>query len=241
MQLQLLQIRGRKQPHRDPERQLDFDSATTERLCVSAELHQDLEVLRDRFLPESYGWFTLVRAAAPPAPCAIPETRAGEWTTLRTGSMTAGTHAGSCDVRMEPHAQDDDSFTLNFQHCYLKTNDKSGTTVFNSSFSMRFTCVGVAQDNENEDVCIFAKTQPNDIIQHDYVSFVVSDHDPTVHMYYVGTCDLNTRLGLDGQNAERQPIATMHFGRFGVASGLSASLVSVVVLVILNLVCNLQL
>ena len=199
--------------HIHDERYLEFDSFTRQQLCSTTSQIVDVEPLKDKYIPEILDWYNMVRTGddAPTAPCKFPENDPGEWTALRIGTMETEKYDGKCDVKMEPHLETDHTFTMNFKDCYLQKKDKS-RKVFNGSFSMDFTCLGIAEDNSYDNACVFTKTQPNEILNHDYISWVIPDYSRQVYLYYDGTCAHTTEVKL--KNRKKTAIATLKFYDF---------------------------
>ena len=201
--------------HIHDERYIEFDDWTQRELCSSTSQIVDIKPLKDKYIAGILDWYNMVRTGddAPTVPCDIPENDPGEWTMLRIGTMATEKYDGKCDVRMEPHLETDHSFTMNFKDCFLKKKDKS-RKVFNGSFTMEFTCLGIAEDNDYDDACVFTKTQPNEILNHDYVSWVIPDYDRKVFMYYVGSCAHTTKVDIVKEHPTKKAIATLAFDRY---------------------------
>ena len=166
-----------------------------------------------------YGSEAEVRAHA----CNLPERRKGEWTSLRTGTMTTNDHVGHCDVIMAARAETDESFTLNFQNCSLRSKVRSRTD-FTGAFNMTFSCLATLHEHPYEDACVFARTTPNDVINQDYVSVIFQHVGREVYIYYVGTCTPNSAKYIKAQDdgRPRNAIATLVFDS-GAASRTMAS------------------
>ena len=186
-------------------------------VCSTSQLIVDIHPLGDRYIPAVQDWYTLVRSGeeAPTVPCNIPENDPGEWSTLRVGSGSfPGKYDGMCAIGMESHLPEtEDSFTVHFKHCYLQNKDKS-REVFNASFTMKFTCLGIAQENYYDDACVFTRTTPNEIIDLDYVSWVIQDYKDKTYLYYVGSCAHWTSLYIEKDPPEKHAIATLTFQRY---------------------------
>ena len=205
--------------HLHDNRYIEFSDNTLRELCLSTKQYVDIEVLKDRYMANIMDWYNMVRAGddAPTIPCQIPENSPGEWSTLRIGKMSAENYDGTCDVVMEPRSETEHKFTVRFKDCNLQHIEKNHE-VFNGSFSMDFTCLGISEDNSLDHACVFTKTQPNKIIQHDYISWVVGGYQGKVFLYYVGTCARNTRLDIVTDEKRRHPIATFTFLRYSNSS-----------------------
>ena len=187
------------------------------KVCSTSDLIVDIYPLGDRYIPSVQDWYTLVRSGeeAPTVPCNIPENDPGEWSTLRVGEGSfSGKYDGTCAVRMEPHSlETEDSFTVHFKNCYLQKKDKS-RAVFNNSFTMEFTCLGIAEENYYDDACIFTRTTPNEIIDLDYVSWIIQDYNDKNYLYYVGSCAHWTSLSIEKDPPDKRAIATLSFHRY---------------------------